>query len=268
MKKEETNIAGAGQGTPNMPAGTETETPLKGRAAFLNRYKTMNPYTENEPDDETLFDFADRGYADKEDLQGKYDELNGSNEKLASIISEDPRFAQFIAMIASGEDMMYSLGKVFGNLIDELDDKGLEQLREGQKEYKQRYKQIRDNFNNFESNLKSYGEKNNLTPDQLVEIRNAVFDLATAFNEGNIGEDIIDVIYKGLDYDNEHSSELEAAQLAGRNAAIEDIKSKKTPEKTLPDLGGQKVNPTKPNNPQVQQNESYKDYFDQLQRIK
>jgi hypothetical protein len=244
------------------------EVPLRGRAAFISRYKALYPDIDTEPDDETLFDFADKSFSEKEDLKSKYDKLNGSNEKLAAIISEDPRFAQFIAMVANGENMMYALGKVFGNLIDELDDEGLQQLRAGQEEYKQRYQKIKENFDSFENNLKAYGEKNNLTAEDVANIRDAVLDLALAFNDGAITEEIIDIIYKGLDYDNEQTAKIEAARLSGRNEAIEEMKNKKKQTAIMPDLGVEKSNASNKSIPKIDKKEQYKNYFDQLERIK
>lgn len=224
----------------------QAQEPLKGRAAFLERYRGYHPDLEDEPDDDTMWDFAGQGLSERDDLRGKYDTLNGANEKLAAVVGEDPRVAQFVAMIANGENPMYALGKTFGNLVDEVDDEALEQLRGGQKEYKERYDRMRNNFNTYEATLKGYAEKNGLTDEQVSEINNAILDIAEALNEGDIPEEVIDNVWKGMDYDNEKTAEIEAAKLAGKNEAIDDIKSKKSAPAPLPDLGVQKTNKRAP----------------------
>jgi len=242
--------------------------PLRGRAAFLERYRGYHPDLEDEPDDDTMWDYAGQGLTERDELRGKYDTLNGANEKLAAVVGEDPRVAQFIAMIANGENPMYALGKTFGNLVDEVDDEALEQLRGGQQEYKERYDRMRNNFNTYEATLKGYAEKNGLNEAQVADINNAILDIAEALNEGDIPEEVIDNVWKGMDYDNEKTAEIDAAKLAGKNEAIEKIKEQKAGGSPLPDLRGRKSSPqAKPMKQAVDENK-YEPYVDSLEVIR
>ena len=183
--------------------------PPKGRTAFMARYRGANSDNTDDPDDDTMYDWAGMQI---DDLSSRYKSVNGANEKLAEVVGQDPRFAQFIAMVAGGENLMYALGKTFGNMVDELDDEAIENLRKGQEEYSARYKRVRENFSTYESTLKAYGEKNGLTPDQLSDVNNAILDIAEAINEGDIPEEVIDNVWKGLDYNTEKTTEIEAAK--------------------------------------------------------
>ena len=126
----------------------------------------------------------------------------------------------------------------------------------------------RDNFNAYETTLKGYGEKNGLTTEQVAEINNAILDIAEALNEGYIPEEVIDNVWKGMDYENEKTAEVEAAKLAGRNAAIDDIKGKKTMASPLPDLKGGGTKPTPRAMPNFTEDEAYKPYLESLEVVK
>ena len=249
-------------GEPAEVATPEVQSTPTGRSAFMERYRGANSDITDEPDDDTMYGWAG---SQLDDLTAKYKGVNGANEKLAEVVGQDPRFAQFIAMVAGGENLMYALGKTFGNMIDELDDEAIENLRKGQEEYSARYNRVKENFSTYESTLKAYGEKNGLTPDQLSDVNNAILDIAEAINEGAIPEEVIDNVWKGLDYNTEKTTEIEAAKLSGRNEAIEDIKGKKT-KAPLPDLSGARSQP-KRQAPVIKNDESYKPYMDGLEVI-
>lgn len=241
----------------------------RGRAAFLERYRTANPDITEEPDDDTMYDWGIKGLNERDELRGKYDALNGANEKLAAVVGEDPRFAQLIAMVANGENVMYALGKTFGNILDELDDESLENYRKGQDEFKARYNQIRDNFKSYENTLKAYGEENKLDEQTLMEINETILDLAEAFNDRAIPREVIEIVHKGLDYDEDKTAEIEAAKLAGKNEAIDAIKSKKVQTTPLPDLGAGKTQPKKAGYMEPKfKDERYEPYVNDLEVIK
>ena len=215
----------------------------KGRAALLALYKTRNPETSDDPDDDMLFDWAGKGYSEFDEIKGRYEGLNASNERLASVVGEDPRFAKFIALVANGKNPMYALGSIFGNILDELSADDLEKLRAGQEEFKSRFNQVKDNFNSYVATLKKYGADNNLDEDMLNRIDDTIMDIADAFADRNIPEELIKVIHTGLDAENilEKATELTEAERAaersaGANEAIDAFKGKKTETSPVPDM--------------------------------
>lgn len=246
---------------------TTEQEPMRGRGAFMKRYRDAHPDIEDDPDDDILFDYAGSAFSERDELKGRYDSLNGANEKLAQIIGEDPRFAQFIAMVANGEDLWYALGSTFGDIINNLDEESLGKLQEGQSDYKNRYKQMQDNFSNFEKRLSDYGKANGLSEENVNDIKNTILDLADMFNTGDISEEMFEMVYKGIDYDTDKTAEIEAAKLAGRNEAIVDQKNRKT-STPLPDMGGDRVAPRPPSRPVFEEEEPPSNYFDSLEKIK
>lgn len=239
MKVDESNKVPKTEVTTEVAA---VAAPLKGRAAFIERLRGLDAELQDDVSDDDLFDRAGNIFNERDEIQGKYDALNGSNEKLAAVVSESPEVAQFIAMIGAGEHWIYALGKSFGNILDQLDDATLEQYNAGKEEFKARYAKMRENFAAYKETLKVYAEKNGLTTEQTADVNNAILDIAEALNTGDIPEEVIDNVWKGMDYNNEKTAEVEAAKLAGRNEAIDEIKGKKAAPTPLPDLSVQKTN--------------------------
>ncbi len=215
------------------------------RESFLEHYRKANPDFEGDPDDEHLWEHAIGTISERDDYKGKYDELNGANEKLAETVSKNPRVAQFVSMLSHNEDPLYAIGKSFGNLIDELDEDSLEKLRKGQAEYNERYNKIKNNFSTYETTLKEYGKENGLSEEDLSKVNETIMDIAEALNEGNIPKEVIDNVWKGMDYDSQKEAELEAVKLAERNKTIEEIKDKKK-KSPLPDIQSKKTAPKVP----------------------
>ena len=246
MDKEELNK------TPEMPpveakqevvAGGATDAPMKGRAAFLEKLRALDAELQDDVSDDDLFDRAGGFLNERDEIRGKYEALNASNAQLAAVVSESPEVAQFVSMLGNGEHWIYAIGKSFGNLLENLDDDTLEQYNAGKEEFKKQFTKMRENFSAYKENLKKYGEEHGLSDDQLADINNVILDIAEALNTGDIPMEVIDNVYKGMDYDNEKTAEIEAAKLAGKNEAIDEIKGKKSAPTPLPDLSSQKSAP-------------------------
>jgi len=233
MKTPEEEAAMQAQAAPVDAAQSDTP---RGRAAMLAKYKAMNPETADDPDDDSLFDFGSKGWGERDEYEQKYSSINGANERLAGIIGEDPRFAQFISMVAQGENLMYALGKTFGNMLDELDDESLESMRKGQEEYSAKFKKVKQNFDDYEKNLQAFASQQGLTPDDIADLDNRIMDIAEAFMDREIPMEMLELIWKGADYDNAKETDLEAAKLAAKNEVIEDVKSKKRATGPTPDI--------------------------------
>lgn len=261
-KKKPEEVIAKGDGgepvveTPPVEAPPAVETPpgegdkpieeaptLKGRAAFLEKLRALDAELQDDISDDDLFDRAGGFLAERDEIRGKYDALNASNEQLARVISDNEEVAQFVAMLGSGENWIYALGKSFGNILEKLDDETLEKYNAGKAEFEKEAAQRKDNFAAYKSRLDEYAAANGLTDEQKAEVNNTILDIMEALMFGDIPIEVIDNVYKGLDYDSEKAAEAEAAKLAGRNEAIEEIKEKKKPPTGLPDLSSRKAVP-------------------------
>lgn len=243
--------------------------PTRGRGAFVERYRKAHPDLTDDPNDDDMWDYGLRGWDERDEISGKYDVLNGANEELAKAVGKEPRTAKFIAMIANGEDPLYALGSSYGNLIDELDEDSLDMLREGQKDYNAHYESIRKNFGTYKETLKSYGEENGLSEEDLEKINDTILDIADALNEGSIPMEVIDNVWKGMDYDSDKSAQMKAAELAGRNGAMDEMRDKKRKQAgALPDIKGGKTNTKRvATPPKFDDDDEYVDYASRLKPI-
>lgn len=219
--------------------------PLKGRAALLDRYKKAHEGESGEPDDEALADYAVSALDERDDYKSRYEAFDESNRKLIDAIRENPSVAEFIARISRGEDPIRSIGVAFGDLREVLDEASLKRLDEGAEERKGQYDRVRSNFENYAKTLDAYGAKNGLSEGEKEEIHNAIIGFATDLSEGRIDEATIDFFHKALTYDEEKTAELNAAELAGRNAAIDEVKSRRSAKATelMPDVTSDKSLP-------------------------
>lgn len=226
----------------------EQQPPIEknGREAFIEKYRGYHPDSPEELADDDLWNFAGSSLGERDEYMGKYNSLNSANEKLAQVVGEYPEIAQFISMIANGESPLYAIGKSFGDMADKFDEASLEEFRKGQEEYRTEVQRINTNINNYKTTLKNYGEKHGLSEEDVANINNTILDVAEALRTGDINEEVIDNVWKGMDYESATTANLDAAELAGKNKAIEDIKSKKQAGSGMPDVNskqGQKLPP-------------------------
>lgn len=212
----------------------------KGRAAYMAFWKEQNPESENEPSDDDMYDHAIGGWNSHKEISGKYDALNGAHERLAQVMSEDPRFAEFFGMVAQGENPMYAMGKIFGDAHENMDDEGLENLRKGQEEYKANFAKIKGNYDNYRQNIQTYVSENGLTPEQADQLDETIWEIGEAFMERDVPTEIIDLVWKGLDADAQKEAMTEAEKLQVRNETIAELKDAKANDGKSPmaDIGG------------------------------
>lgn len=67
------------------------EQPVTGRAAFMSRWRDSNPDITDDPDDDTMYDWAG---SQMDDLSNRYNSVNGANEKLAEVVGQDPQIGR------------------------------------------------------------------------------------------------------------------------------------------------------------------------------
>lgn len=220
----------------------EVEEKPKGRAALLEAYKASNPESQ-EPDDESLYDFANTRHAG---LEKKYNDLNGANIRLAGLVSKDPKLGAVLSMISSEKpkSFPYAIASVYGkepfNLEgDDLDEfekgyqENLSQLAESKKEQEQAMK----NVETYRQTLIDYGKENSLPDEQVKEIDNGITKLAENVLNGIISKSLIDMVYKGLNYEKDVKEAADTGFVEGKNTVAEAKMKAKTQQNAVPDFG-------------------------------
>lgn len=257
--------------TPEEEAEQATEAQVeipKGRAAFMEAYKQRNPDVTEDPDDDSLFEYAQRGLSERDELEGNYKGLNTANETLASAIAAIPPLAQWIAAISNKENPWKALGEILGPQAENLDDESREQLQQGIANFNAQQETTKAKIAKYHSALDSYVAANELTPEDREEIHNTIMDMIEAFIDYDITEEIIEHVWKGKDSEAIKATELEALKLSIRNEVINEMKGAKREKSPVPDTGGA-GNGTKPPKPKFAdtENQPYKPLSETMEVI-
>jgi hypothetical protein len=220
------------------PAETPEGVKPGGRAALLEAYRNLNPDLTEEPDDSSLFDFAHNRYAE---LEGKHGKLTEANQRFAEMVSKDPRLAAVMAELAGEEpkSLPYAVASIYGKEPFEGED--LEEYERGHQEYLKRHAESEqerqkavENLKQYEATLKKYGADNGLADDQLAAVHDGVMQLADGILTGMIDVPLIDMVYKGLHYEQDVQEAADTGFNEGRNDRID--ARLKSPTVAAPDL--------------------------------
>ena len=219
----------------------EVEETPHGRNASLELYKAANPEAE-EPDDDVLHDFLQSRHSE---LEGRHNEMTGANARLAELVASDPRLGSVLSMISSEnpKSLPFALGSVFGRDPFELEGVDFDEFESGYQENLRRLSESRSlqeqalkNIEAYEGALTQFGQDNGLSEEQFDEINGGIMNLADNILMGIIPAEIIDLVYKGLNYDADVKAAAEEGVIEGKNVAIE-AKVRKKKDAILPDLG-------------------------------
>ena len=213
------------------------------RDLWTERYRSANPDA-GDPDDDAIFAFADQQYGDTDK---KYKDLNSANERLASLVAKDPRLAAVLSMIASedGKSLPYAIANVYGKDFLNLEGADLDDFEAGYQENLKRLaeseelqKQAAKNIEDYQATIEQFGKDKNLTGEQLDEVHSGIMQFAENMLMGIVPVDLIDLVYKGLNYDKDVQEAADTGFVEGKNE-VADIKMKaKTQMGAVPDLSG------------------------------
>jgi hypothetical protein len=209
-----------------------------GRAAWLEKYKSKNPES-GDPDDDALLGFADSEHSE---LDGKYGKLNGANTRLAELVAKDPKLGAALSMIA-GEDaksLPYAIGSVYGREPFEGD---MEEFEAGYREHLERLAESENeraeavkNIEKYQQALEAYGKENQIEEGKLDEVHQAVMQLADNFLMGLIPAELIDLVYKGLNHDQDVQEAADTGFVEAKNERVEAKMKSVAGESAVPDL--------------------------------
>ncbi|MDR1336374.1 MAG: hypothetical protein LBK22_06060 [Tannerella sp.] len=224
----------------NAELGAATEQKPAGRTALAEAYRASHPDVTEEPDDESLFGFANDRHAE---LDGKYGRLNDANQRLSELVAKDPKLAAALSMIAGDEpkSLPYAIGSIYGKEPFEAND--LEEFERGYQENltrlaeseKERQKAL-ENIQAYETALRQYGRDNGLAEEQVSAVHDGIMQLADNILNGIIDVPVMDMVYKGLNYEKDVQEAADTGFVEGRNDKI-DAKLKQPEEApAVPDL--------------------------------
>lgn len=224
--------------TPTETQPAQPEVP-KGRQSFLSAYKEANPEASEDPDDDGLMDFAHEKYSEMEE---KYKGLSGSNEKLAALVAKDPKLGAVLSMLVGDEpkSLPYAIGSVYGKEpfadIEDFETGYQEQLARLAAS-KEEQEKANKNIQEYEATMTKFGEDNGLSEQQLMEVHAGLEQFANNLLMGIIPVELIELVYKGMNYDKDVEEAAATGEVEGRNAQIEAKMKEATGTPAVPDMG-------------------------------
>jgi hypothetical protein len=209
----------------------EVVEPKKGREALIEMYRAGNPEA-GDIDDNTLFEYAHNRHTENEkrygDLEGKYNKHVEANENLAKTILKDPKVAAFIQLIGDGKSLPYAHGRSFGKEGYGLEGEALDDFEKGYQdnlaalaESDNLLKEAQANTNQSLERLEKFGKENSLSDEQRAGLQDALMQFAENVLMGILSDELIEMVYKGLNYDKDVEDAARTGEIEGANAEIE-----------------------------------------------
>ena len=213
---------------------------ISSREALTEKMARKYPDRTFETDD----DFFDALQEYDSHLCERYQKLSDDQQKLCSLFMSNPKMGAFIADVVSGEDALVSCVRYFGkDLLESAGDESrLDKLREANEEYLSRInrfshieKQMRDNLNNSQGAISRFKESEGMSDNEFTDFIERVYHLCDHVFMGDLNVDVLDLLYKGVNYDSDLSCAEKAAVIRGRNERIQ-LEKKHSLGDTLPNL--------------------------------
>jgi len=231
------------------PPETAAETPPEEVVAeptasdnFRNRIKSAYPDDEF-ADDEAYFQKASEQLDNLEQYRNNNME---ANKALMEIFNAEPAIAELLKDMIEGASFREALARHFSP--DELVPAEGDPDREGwKKNAEARSKMLADNelankkkAENDEFTAKEiadFAKDNKIDPDKAEEVLGRIGEILDEAYSGRISRNLLNVIYKGFNSEEDIKNAAEAARIAGRNEKIVAEKDKKPKGDGQPILG-------------------------------
>jgi len=217
-----------------------SEQPLKGRAAWQDRYRKANPEAGEEIDDEDLFEYANGGYSD---LEGRYNNVQGLTDKMYERASQDPRASVVLSEFVgeNPQSLPYIMGKVYGKewMDGDLEDfeagyqENLKQLAESRKLQEEAARNTEKSIQHIEK----YITDNQLEEEEAANLNENIIAFAENLLMGKIPLELIELVHKGLNYDQDIQDAIDTGAVEAKNERIDPELRKLTDNPDVVDMG-------------------------------
>ncbi len=162
----------------------------------------------------------------------------GATKRLAELFRGNPDLVDLIHLMNEGASMSEALPYVTG----EADDTGVEGAKEGwrktaadkRKAKADQEKSVQEISKNVEvsmQNIKKFADENNMSDEEAAEFLEGIDEVMSNVSRGNITNEIMTKLLKGMKHDKVVADETEKAEIKGRNEAIKETKTKQAEKK-------------------------------------
>lgn len=158
-----------------------------------------------------------------------YEKMLSDQNKLSRLMFSNPRVGAFISDVAEGEDALVACVRYFGKeLFDSSSDtQKMHALRIANEEFDERNRAFReleaamkDNVERSTRSIERFMRTKKMTEQELDDFIDRVFHVCSHVFAGDLRDDILELLYKGLRYDVDLSCAEHAGEVKGRNRRI------------------------------------------------
>ena len=207
--------------------------PQTSRGVIVKRLIKHFPDRDFDNDDE-LFEVLASYDAD---LDERFEKLRKDQTKLARIFTSNPKMAGFISTVIEGEDPLIACVRYFGgDVLDcAYDENRLMQLRKENDAYLQRMhsfakteKEIEENWKMSSKSIERFKEAKGMTDEEFDIFIEKVCHLCEHVFMCDFSFEVLDTLFKGINYDTDVDIAEQAGEVKGRNQRIVFSKDKST----------------------------------------
>lgn len=198
---------------------------LPSRQIVIKRLTRLFPERSFDTDEE-LFDILAE-YDAK--LDEKYDKLRKDQSSLASLFMSNPKMGGFISDVVEGEDPLIACVRYFGKDMLECagDERRMAEIRKENDEYLARMnrvreteKEINENWKRSETAIERFKESKGMSEGDFEIFLSKVCRICEQVFMSEFTYELLDTLYKGINYDEDIDSAQEAGEVKGRNMRI------------------------------------------------
>lgn len=162
-------------------------------------------------------------------LSDHYERMLNDHNRLTGLMYSNPRVGAFITDVADGEDALVACVRYFGKeLLDSSSDaQKMQAIKRANEEFVERNRAFQEMESAMHRNVEKstrfierFMHNKQMDESQLDDFLDRVFHVCHHVFTGDLSEDVLELLYKGLRYDTDLSCAEHAAEVKGRNRRI------------------------------------------------
>lgn len=159
----------------------------------------------------------------------RYERLADDQSKLCKLFMSNPKMGVFISDVIGGEDALIACVRYFGkDMLDCAEDEGrMEEVRKANDEYLSRMarfgeleNQMRENLKNSTRCMERFKSEKGMSDEEFESFLDRVYHLCNHVFMGELNDEVLGLLFKGLYYDRDLSCAEREAEVRGRNERI------------------------------------------------
>lgn len=176
--------------------------------------------------DEELFDALEEYDSYRNE---RYERLADDQSKLCKLFMANPKMGAFISDVIGGDDALVACVRYFGrDMLDCAgDERRMAEVRRANDEYLSRMarfneleSQMRENLQNSSRCMERFKQSKGMSDKEFDGFLDRVYHLCNHVFMGELNDDVLDLLFKGLHYDQDLSCAERDGVVRGRNERI------------------------------------------------